>query len=174
MFSRFGRTEGRFALCQIFREHSLCSTVAQQGLFSSSGSSWAWEASSRLICQGEESREEELGREGYKYCMAATLLLPEPSYCCYSALCKNVTSLHCSALNRVEITNCTLGLESPWHFLEMGFIREVAGVTVLSAFPPCLKHLSPLSGGSGIYCSTSVKVFRGSEIPEGVTFLWKC
>lgn len=62
----------------------------------------------KLIRRGEESRDKELRREAYKYCMAAALLLPEPSYHCCSALCKNVTSLHCSALNRVEITNCTL------------------------------------------------------------------
>lgn len=42
--------------------------------------------------------------------MAAALLLPETSYHCYSALCKNVTSLHCSALSQVEITNCTVCL----------------------------------------------------------------
>lgn len=125
---------------------------------------------------GGEEQGEGAEEKAYKYCMAAALLLPEPSYHCYSALCKNVTSLHCSALRRVEIKLCRL-FGAAWShpgILEMDLIRKMACVTVLSAFPPFLIHLLPLSNGSGIYCSISAKVFKGSEIPEGVTFLQTC
>jgi len=42
--------------------------------------------------------------------MAAAMLLPEPSYCCYIARCKNVRCLHCTALNHVAVTNHTVYL----------------------------------------------------------------
>lgn len=73
-----------------------------------------WEAASRLIRRGERSSNKKLRREDYKYCMAAAILLPEPSYCCYIAHCKNVRSLHCTALNHVEITNRTVRLSFGW------------------------------------------------------------
>lgn len=59
-------------------------------------------------------------REANKSCMAATLLLPESSYRCCSALRKNVTSLHCSALG---ITHCTLCLG--WFGVTLAFQRWI-------------------------------------------------
>ena len=110
-----------------------------------------WEAASRLIRRGERSSNKKLRREDYKYCMAAAILLPEPSYCCYIAHCKNVRSLHCTALNHVEITNYTVrlcfGLELWFGVFWIDMIRKMAYVTMLSVFSPLLVLLLLLSNG---------------------------
>lgn len=99
VFCHFARPGERFVLCRTFWECYLCSTVLKQGLSSSSGSSWAWEAASWHICPGGKSREREWRRR--------------PINTAWLQLCCSVNQVHSAKMSQHFTAQHWVGWKSP-------------------------------------------------------------